>query len=148
MTAAQRWVALADRLHPELSDDPGWSALADSIDRAAAAGVDVAATLPALAARDPLPADHTARSLHYRLITACGDALTPAQPEISRTSREHAETAARARLAIADQVTANGRPRPVPERTPPRAPGPPPPSRPPPATHRVEVDRRRRGPSR
>ena len=148
MTAAQRWVALADRLHPQLSDDPGWCALADSIDRAAAAGVDVAATLPALAARDPLLAEHTARSLHYRLITACEEALTPAQPEISRTSREHAETAARARQAIADQVTANGRPRPVPELTPQRAPGPPRPSRPPPPTHRVEEDRRHRGPSR
>jgi hypothetical protein len=66
--------------------------------------------LPALAARDPLPVDHTARSLHYRLITACEDALTPAQPEISRTSREYAETAARARsLPVSTSVPAPAR---------------------------------------
>ena len=53
---------------------------------------------------------HTARSLHYRLITACEDALTPAQPEISRTSREYAETAARARsLPVSTSVPAPAR---------------------------------------
>ena len=50
-----QWAQLADRISPRLTADPSWPALARTIDRAAAAGVDVETQLPALAERRPLP---------------------------------------------------------------------------------------------
>jgi hypothetical protein len=45
------------------------------VDRAAAAGYDVARRLPALAAGAPLPDRHPARELHWRLLEDCPAAL-------------------------------------------------------------------------
>jgi DNA primase catalytic core len=127
---AQRWAALADSIHTGLSNDPYWPALARTIDQAAAGGIDVQTLLPCLLADNPLPDEHPARSLDFRLIDAAGDATrpTPRQPE--PISREDDEAAAQARRAAADRATADRRrpsawpaPRaPVePDRTPPPA---------------------------
>ena len=99
-----RWAQLADRISPRLTVDPSWPALARAIDRAAAAGVDVETQLPALAERRPLPSDHPARSLEYRLLDAHPDALDPAHTKPTLGQTRAAETKAAARLA-ADQPT-------------------------------------------
>lgn len=77
--ATTRWAAIAGTTHPEVCAGPDWPALADVLDRAAAAGVDVAATLPSLTSSRPLPATNPARELRARLISAHpAAALTPA----------------------------------------------------------------------
>jgi conjugative relaxase-like TrwC/TraI family protein len=94
-----RWAHLADRISPRLTVDPSWPALARAIDRAAAAGVDVETQLPALAERRPLPSDHPARSLEYRLLNAHPDALDHAHTKPTLGQTRAAETKAAARLA-------------------------------------------------
>ena len=99
-----RWAQLAESISPRLTWDPSWPALARAIDRAAAAGVDVDTELPALAQRRPLPSDHPARSLEYRLLDAHPDALDPAHTRPNLGGVRAAETKAAARLA-ADEPT-------------------------------------------
>jgi hypothetical protein len=87
----------------EVIADAGWPGLAAGLDRAAAAGWDVAANLPRLVAQRDMPAQHPARELYCRLVDACeaaapaaaasvaeinGSAATPA-----RSARDHAELA-------------------------------------------------------
>ncbi len=68
------WQAVAQRIDPRLLDGPDWRALTTALSRAAAAGYDVPARLPALAAA-PLPDRHPARELHWRLLDDCPAAL-------------------------------------------------------------------------
>ncbi len=68
------WQAVAQRIDPRLLDGPDWRALSTALARAAAAGYDVPARLPALAAA-PLPDRHPARELHWRLLDDCPAAL-------------------------------------------------------------------------
>ncbi|CCG02431.1 hypothetical protein [Blastococcus saxobsidens] len=68
------WEAVARRIDPRLLDGPDWRPLSASLTRAAAAGYDVPARLPALAA-SPLPDRHPARELHWRLLDDCPAAL-------------------------------------------------------------------------
>ncbi|SOC48586.1 hypothetical protein SAMN05660748_1288 [Blastococcus aggregatus] len=71
-TAAESaWMGLAARIDARLTDGPDWLPLAAALSRAAAAGYDVAARLPALATAAPLPARHPARELHWRLLDDC-----------------------------------------------------------------------------
>lgn len=100
-----RWAQLADSITPRLTADPSWPALARAIDRAAAAGVDVAAELPALAQRRPLPTDHPARSLEYRLLDAHPAALDPAHTKPTLGQVRAAETQAAARLGTDNPPT-------------------------------------------
>jgi hypothetical protein len=75
-TAPRRtWEAIAESIHPRLVRGPDWAPLAAALDRAAAAGYDVARRLPALAAGAPLPDRHPARELHWRLLEDCPAAL-------------------------------------------------------------------------
>ena len=64
----QQWADLAAHIDPRLAHDDGWTALAHTLSRAAAAGIDVTAELPHLATNPPLPERHLARELQYRLI--------------------------------------------------------------------------------
>ncbi len=83
---ASRWHPKVAALDPHILTDPHWLALAAGLDRAEHAGLDraehagldIASTLTELAATTPLPPDHRARALHYRLIGACPAAATPA----------------------------------------------------------------------
>jgi conjugative relaxase-like TrwC/TraI family protein len=72
-----RWQSMADKLVPSISSDPHWPVLADAFARADAAGYDVAARVPQLVARRPLPEQHTGRALYYRLIGDCAAAVAP-----------------------------------------------------------------------
>ena len=75
-----RWVECCRHLDRRLVTDPHWPALASALDRAAATGLDVPATLTALT-REQDPAEtHPARTLHYQLIASCEAALTPPSP--------------------------------------------------------------------
>lgn len=68
------WEAVAERIDPRLLLGPDWRPLSAALTRAAAAGYDVPARLPALAAV-PLPDRHPARELHWRLLDDCPAAL-------------------------------------------------------------------------
>ena len=112
----QRWAALADSAHAGLSNDPYWPALARTIDQAAAGGIDVHALLPGLLADNPLPDEHPARSLDFRLVDAAGDVTRPNTRRPEPISREDDEAGARTRRATADLATADRRrPPPTPE---------------------------------
>jgi hypothetical protein len=127
----QRWAALVDSVHAGLSNDPYWPALARTIDQATAAGIDVQTMLPGLFADNPLPDEHPARSLDFRLIDAAGDVVRPNTRRPEPISREDDEAAARTRRAEADRATADRRRPPAlpaarapvePDRTPPASP--------------------------
>jgi hypothetical protein len=66
--AAVRWVRVVDAIAPRLAKGSDWPALADTLDRAAASGYDVAAHLPRLANASALPEWLPACELRYRLI--------------------------------------------------------------------------------
>jgi conjugative relaxase-like TrwC/TraI family protein len=129
-----RWAQLADRISPVLVLDPSWPALARAIDRAAAAGVDVDTQLPALAQRRPLPTEHPARTLEYRLLGAHPDALDPAHTQPTLGQTRAAEIQAANRLAAEQPPTtaptpADRRADPTDEPQPTPAPTPPSPDR-------------------
>ncbi len=71
----QTWEVLAERIDPRLVSGPDWPPLAAALDRAAAAGYDVASQLPARARAGPLPDRHPARELHWRLLDHCPAAV-------------------------------------------------------------------------
>jgi hypothetical protein len=77
--AGVRWYAQCLDVDRRLVDDPHWPALAAALDRAAATGLDVPATLGALT-REQLPDAHPARTLHYLLVAECDAAITPPPP--------------------------------------------------------------------
>jgi len=104
LAPTQRWAALANSIRPGLTTDRHWPALARSIDRAAASGADIDQLLRTLAANPPLPDDHPARSLEFRLIDAAGDALRPASAHSSDTD---ATATAIARRLAADKQPAD-----------------------------------------
>jgi len=75
--AGQRWHRTCLALDPRLLTDPHWPALAGALDRVELADVNVTTTLAEALAQGPLPAEHTARTLHYRLIQGYAEAATP-----------------------------------------------------------------------
>jgi hypothetical protein len=72
-----RWRPLADCLVPGVTDDAGWPMLAAALSRASDAGYDVPGRLPELVGRRPLPPVHAARSLYWRFLDDCPDAVEP-----------------------------------------------------------------------
>ncbi len=98
-TPTARWAQLAESINPRLTVDPSWPSLARALDRAAATGYDVQTQLPALANRRPLPHEHPARSLEYRLLDAHPDAADPTHSTPKLGQARAAETDAAARLA-------------------------------------------------
>ncbi|CCH87135.1 conserved protein of unknown function [Modestobacter italicus] len=83
------WRQLVARIDARLVDGPDWLPLAAALARAATAGYDVAAWLPALAAATPLPARHPARELHWRLLDDCAAALPARGANEHRSSNAH-----------------------------------------------------------
>jgi N12 class adenine-specific DNA methylase len=75
-TPARRWEDLCRQLDAAIVTDPHWHVLATALDRAAAAGVDIPATLRELTQEQALDADHPARSLHYSLLNDHPAAMT------------------------------------------------------------------------
>jgi N12 class adenine-specific DNA methylase len=78
-TSSPTWTALCDALDERITADPHWPALAAQLDRAAAAGTDVAAVLHQATANNALPDDHPARSLAYRVADVVPDLRSPAR---------------------------------------------------------------------
>ncbi|MBF6331880.1 MobF family relaxase [Nocardia transvalensis] len=66
-TAVHAWSALGKRIDARLVNDPWWPVLADRLDTAAAAGIDIETLLPQAAAARPLPDDMPAAALWFRL---------------------------------------------------------------------------------
>ena len=75
--AALRWHRTCLALDPRLLTDPHWPALAGALDRVELAGVNVTTTLAEVLTQGSLPEEHTARTLHYRLIQGYAAATTP-----------------------------------------------------------------------
>ncbi|WP_280335619.1 MobF family relaxase [Nocardia wallacei] len=66
-TAVHTWAPLAHRVEPRLLNDPWWPVLADRIDTAARAGLDIDTMLARAAATGPLPHEMPAAALWFRL---------------------------------------------------------------------------------
>lgn len=97
--AIERWDQTLRAVAPRLAGDPHYPALAAALDRIELSGEDVTQALEAAHAK-PLPNEHAARALHYRLIEVCPAALTrstiapgPARPRAQ--SGTSASTSAR-----------------------------------------------------
>ncbi|MBN1092731.1 hypothetical protein JKP75_09305 [Blastococcus sp. TML/M2B] len=83
------WRQLVAVIDARLVRGPDWLPLAAALARAATAGYDVAARLPALAAAAPLPDRHPARELHWRLLDDCAAALPTRAATGHRSSTTH-----------------------------------------------------------
>ena len=83
--AGQRWQAACATVDPRVVNDPHWPALTAALDRADSAGLDIPSTLAELTRGSPLPEQHPARALHYRLISTCPAAVTPTPPPTPST---------------------------------------------------------------
>jgi len=66
----RRWLPVVDSITTRLAADPNWPALAATLELAQATGMDVRRLLPHLAATQPLPEQHPALELQYRVIAA------------------------------------------------------------------------------
>lgn len=110
-----RWAAtVAQTVGEDLHADPGWATLAPVLDRAASAGWDVAAQLPAVAAAAPLTAHGSvAHELAYRVMDACPDAVPP-PPSVAQINGTEPASTGRQR-EVAERAIA---PAPAPSRPP------------------------------
>lgn len=98
----------------DLRGEPGWTTLAATLDRAAAAGWDVAGQLPATVAEAPLPAHGSvSHDLAYRVMDACPDAV-PTAPSVAQINGTEAASTGRQREAAERAI----RPTPAPDRGP------------------------------
>jgi DNA primase catalytic core len=98
-SARNAWVELADRIDARLTRDPAWPALAATLSRARRAGYDVTHALPKVAATGPLPDEHPALELQYRVVadakarveTRRAPAADVTAPNARRQRPEHAQ---------------------------------------------------------
>ena len=91
--ATETWAALVDSIDPALTSEPDWPVLAAALDRAHTAGHNVTQHLPRLATEQPLPEEHRARALHYRLITEVPQASTPTPDHVAARAAGDTEMA-------------------------------------------------------
>jgi hypothetical protein len=75
--AEQRWQPTCSALDPRLPTDPHFRVLAAALDRVTLSGTDAAAALTQAVDQGPLPPEHTARTLHHRLLDSCPAARIP-----------------------------------------------------------------------
>jgi len=75
--AEQRWQPTCSALDPRLPTDPHFRVLAAALDRVTLGGTDAIAALTQAADQGPLPPEHTARTLHHRLLDSCPAATIP-----------------------------------------------------------------------
>jgi DNA primase catalytic core len=98
----ERWADTVARISPALLAAPDWPSLAHAIDRAHAAGYNVAEHFPRLAAQQPLSPTHPARDLQYRLVAAAPAAAAHPSEATRRADRAAIDQDARRRLADHD----------------------------------------------
>ncbi|MEV0297076.1 MobF family relaxase [Nocardia sp. NPDC050710] len=79
--AATHWAAAVKQLDDRITDDPFWPILAERLDTAHRAGIDVTTLLTDAAAHRPLPDDMPAAALWSRLDLEPGALTTTAGPE-------------------------------------------------------------------
>jgi DNA primase catalytic core len=96
---ADRRADLVARISPALIETAQWPDLAYAIDRAHAAGYDVAEQLPRLAAEKPPSQKRPARELQYRLIDALPAAAAAPTETSDQADRVAIDDAARRKLA-------------------------------------------------
>ena len=110
-----QWAATVTQITGrDLRAEPGWTTLAATLDRAAAAGWDVAGQLPATVAQAPLPTHGSVTDdLAYRVMDACPDAV-PAAPSVAQINGAEAASTGRQREAAERAI----RPAPAPDRGP------------------------------
>jgi len=97
LSPAQRWAPLARQINPALVRAHDWGSLANTIDRADRAGLDVHTLLPNMVATRPLAAQYPAADLRYRLAADLDPDHTPlpgagARVEASRRRRPQPPT--------------------------------------------------------
>ena len=97
----QRWAPLAAAIATDLTSDPDWPMLANTLQRAHDAGYDLHTRLPDLATEQPLPDQRPARELHYRLIDAVPEAAPSTTRSTDAAARLATDQAARQRLQLA-----------------------------------------------
>ncbi len=90
--AAKMWGDVGRSVDPRLVASADWPGLAAALERAHRAGYDVQGNLSRLAQQVPLPEEHAARALHYRLVQECEAAISPVPTSLELS----AETAGRA----------------------------------------------------
>lgn len=119
--AVNIWSPLVKRLDVRLVEDPWWPQLADRIDTAARAGLDIDTLLTRAAAQRPLPDDMPAAALWFRLdldpsaLPTTPGTLTPDwMPHLQRlvgdhtTERMHIDPAWARLVAAVDRATGTG----------------------------------------
>ena len=84
---------MVDSIDPTLTSEPDWPVLAAALDRAHTAGHNVTQHLPRLATEQPLPEEHRARAVHYRLITEVPQASTPTPDHVAARAAADTEMA-------------------------------------------------------
>jgi len=77
VTPSGRWAALAESIHPGITDDPSWGSLTETLDRASGQGIDLHAELPRIAGQRPLRSENRARSLDLAVCLAYPSTVAP-----------------------------------------------------------------------
>ena len=106
---ATAWAQLVESIEPDLIRQPEWAALAAAITRAHAAGYDVENNLPRLANETPLAPQHSARDLHYRLVTEVPAAATTPSENAAADATSATDAAATERLRLGEANTSSTR---------------------------------------
>jgi DNA primase len=118
----RHWASLADTLTAstgiDLRADPHWPVLAEHLTHAAATGYDVHHRLIVLTSHRPLPDQHPARDLDFRLISDWPECLPPTDPATSRANHPDEQPDDATRQAVDGRHTAR---RPAPDQALPAA---------------------------
>ncbi len=92
-TATHTWAPLAKQINTRLLTDPWWPVLAEHLDTAATAGIDIDTLLPHAAAERPLPDDMPAAALWHRLDLDTSTTPNSTEPDAPpRTEEQTAST--------------------------------------------------------
>ncbi|WP_280483942.1 MobF family relaxase [Nocardia farcinica] len=102
--AVNVWAAAAKRINGRILDDPFWPVLADRLDTAARAGIDIETHLHDAAATGPLPDAMPAAALWFRLHTLTLDALDTGNPGPALAPHFAEEVRAALGLDLGDRV--------------------------------------------
>ncbi|MBF6543377.1 MobF family relaxase [Nocardia brasiliensis] len=98
------WATTVDRINPRISTDPTWPVIANHIDTAARAGIDIEHQITHAAQQRPLPDDMPAAALWTRLEIDPNDLPTPHPDSHTTPAADHNPDAAG--QSIADAINA------------------------------------------
>ncbi len=101
------WAAAAKRINGRILDDPFWPVLADRLDTAARAGIDIETHLCDAAATGPLPDAMPAAALWFRLHALTLDALDTGNPEPALAPHFAEQVRAALGIDLGDRVVAD-----------------------------------------